>query len=82
MTVILCGRSSRDAALVKLDDDGEGKDGFAVTHLTPESVALMPHFEITHGSMLDDLSEKMPSEELGLMDLALYEEMVASNKMH
>ena len=71
-----------DAALATLNDDGEGQDDYTITHLTPESVALMPHFEITCGSMLDDLSEKTPSEELGLMDLVWYEEMVASNKMH
>ena len=71
-----------DAALATLNG-GEGlKSNPGATHLTPESVALMPHFEVTHGSMLEQLSTKMDPEELGLMDLVLYEEMVANNKMH
>jgi len=71
-----------DAALATLNG-GEGlKDGYAAAHLTPESVVLMPHFEVTRGSMLEQLSERMAPEELGLMDLVLYEEMVANNKTH
>ena len=71
-----------DAALATLGSGGGAKDNYAVTQLTPESVALMPHFEVTCGSMLETLSDKMVPEELGLMDLVLYEEMVANNKMH
>jgi hypothetical protein len=32
----------------------------------------MPHFEITQVNMLDQLSEKIPAEELGVTDLVLY----------
>ena len=58
------------------------KDSYAVVNLTADSVALMPHFEITQGNMLERLSEKIPAEELGLMDLVLYEEIVANNNMN
>ncbi|BBO74313.1 hypothetical protein DSCW_17300 [Desulfosarcina widdelii] len=58
------------------------KDSYAVVNLTADSVALMPHFEITQGNMLERLSEKVPAEELGLMDLVLYEEIVANNNMN
>jgi hypothetical protein len=32
--------------------------------------------------MLERLSEKVPAEELGLMDLVLYEEIIANNDMN
>jgi DNA-binding NtrC family response regulator len=70
-----------DAAIDDILHHGK-KDGYAVVNLTADSVALMPHFEITQGNMLERLSEKIPSEELGLMDLVLYEEIVANNNMN
>jgi len=57
-------------------------DDYAVINLKTDSLALMPHFEITQGNMLDQLSEKVPAEELGLMDLVLYEEIVTNNRMN
>ena len=71
-----------DAALAVFTSGQRGKDDYLATHLTPESIALMPHFEVTRDSMLEQLSDKIAPEELGLMDLVLYEEMVANNKMH
>jgi len=69
-----------DAAIDLLSHGRE--DSYAVVNLTTDSLALMPHFEITEGNMLDQLSEKVPVEELGLMDLVLYEEIVANNNMN
>lgn len=58
------------------------EDPHAAVNLTTDSLTLMPHFEITQGNMLDQLSEKIPAEELGLMDLVLYEGIVANNNMN
>ena len=70
-----------DAAIDDILHRGR-KGRYAVVNLTADSVALMPHFEITQGNMLERLSEKVPAEELGLMDLVLYEEIVANNNMN
>ncbi|WP_319524791.1 sigma 54-interacting transcriptional regulator [uncultured Desulfosarcina sp.] len=64
-------------AITMLRQDRE--DDYSVINLTTDGLALMPHFEITRGNMLDKLSEKIPAEELGLMDLVLYEEIIANN---
>ncbi len=69
-----------DAAIATLHAGEDLLDDYAVTHLTPESAALMPHFEVRRGRLLERLSEKISPGELGLMDLVLYEEMVANNK--
>ena len=71
-----------DAAIATLDGGQSERDNYAITQLTPESAALMPHFEVRRGHLLERLSEKVAPEELGLMDLVWYEEMVASNKPH
>ena len=69
-----------DGALDMLNQDR--KDAYAGVNLTTDSLALMPHFEITQGNMLERLSEKVPAEDLGLMDLVLYEEIMANNNMN
>jgi DNA-binding NtrC family response regulator len=70
------------AAIDQLDEgDDKAHDG-ATLNLTSDGVALMPDFEITQRRMLERLSERVPTEEVGLMDLLIYEELTAGNKMH
>ena len=54
-------------------------EDYATINLTPDGIALMPDFEITQGRMLKRLSERVPADELGLMDLVIYEEVIANN---
>ena len=71
-----------DAALDRLTHRNGAVDDYAAINLTPDGVALMPDFEITQGRMLKRLSERVPADELGLMDLVIYEEVIANKKMH
>lgn len=57
-------------------------DEHAALNLTPDGVALMADFEITQGRLLESLSERLPTEEMGLMDLLIYEETLANHKLH
>ncbi len=55
---------------------------YTAINLTPDGVALMPDFEITQGRLFHSLSERLPDDEMGLMDLLIYEEVISNNKMH
>jgi DNA-binding NtrC family response regulator len=50
--------------------------------LSPDGVALMPDFEIRQGRMLERLAIRKPNEEMGLMDLVIYDEVMTQNKVH
>ena len=69
-----------DAAIDRLNRRNAAVDDYATINLTPDGVALMPDFEITQGRMLKRLSERVPADELGLMDLVIYEEVIANKK--
>ena len=69
-------------AIGQLDDDSGKAHGCATIDLTSDGVSLMPDFEITQRQVLERLSERVPAEDLGLMDLVIYEELTAGSKMH
>jgi DNA-binding NtrC family response regulator len=70
------------AAVGQIGEDAGKVHGGAAIELTSDGVALMPEFEITQRRMLELLSERAPAEELGLMDLVIYEELIAGREMH
>lgn len=75
-------RRGWDAAIGLLKRRARVVDAYRPLDLSPDGVALMPDFEIRRGSMLERWAEKTPIEEMGLMDLVVYDEVMAGNKIH
>ena len=74
--------SDWEAAVRSLENRERKGTDYTGINLTPDGVALMPDFEITQGRLLDSLSKRLPNEEMGLMDLLIYEEVISNNKPH
>ena len=71
-----------DSAIDMLNCRGNPVDAYSTVDLSPDAVALMPDFEIKEGRMLERLAESIPDAEMGLMDLAVYEEAMFHNKIN
>lgn len=71
-----------DDAIRSLSRSGNEAADYSTINLTPDGIALMPDFEINQGSLLESLSERYSKEEMGLMDLLIYEEVMANNIRH
>ncbi|BBO67746.1 hypothetical protein DSCA_16760 [Desulfosarcina alkanivorans] len=70
-----------DAAINRLKNGRPLVDGGRTVELFSDGVALMPDFEIRQGCMLEHLARKNPIEEMGLMDLVIYDEVMARNNI-
>lgn len=57
-------------------------DTYSTVDLSPDGMALIPDFEIRQGRMLERLAERIPDEEMGLMDLVINEEATSHHKMN
>lgn len=75
-------RNDWDWAINMLNDGTNSGDTFSAVDLSPDGVALMPDFEIRQGRMLERLEERIPAEEMGLMDLVIYEGAMSPDKMN
>ncbi len=75
-------RRGWDAAIGLLKRRARIVDAHRSFDLSPDGVALMPDFEIRQGSMLERLAEKASIEEMGLMDLVVYDEVMGGNRIH
>ena len=71
-----------DSAINMLNHRRSTVDIYSAVDLSPDMVALMPDFEIKEGSLLKYLAEKIPTAEMGLMDLVVYEEAMFHDKMN
>ena len=71
-----------DPAIEMLRRSESPEDTYSTVDLSPDGVALMPDFEIRQGRSLEHLAERIPAEEMGLMDLVIYEEAMSRNKMN
>jgi two-component system, NtrC family, response regulator AtoC len=75
-------RHGWDSGIRMLKRNRRAGDNGQPVDLSPDGVALMPGFEIRLGRMLNRLAGKNPIEEMGLMDLVIYDEVMAHNKVH
>jgi DNA-binding NtrC family response regulator len=69
-----------DAAIRSLKGGKRKSANYPVVDLSLDGAALMPDFEIENDRMLDRSVESVPVEEMGLMDLVIYEEAIACKK--
>lgn len=76
------GDNDWSTAIGQMGEETGKVHGCAAIDLSSDGVALMPEFEITQRRTLELLSERAPAEELGLMDLVIYEELIARREMH
>ncbi len=70
-----------DSAISMLKHRQHPLGNYSTVDLTPDGVALMPDFEIRQRCTLERLAARLPDEEMGLMDLVIYEEAMSYNKM-
>jgi len=71
-----------DSAIVMLNNTGNPVDSYSTVDLSLDGVSLMPDFEIRKGRMLECLEERLPTEEMGLMDLVIYEGAISPTKLN
>jgi DNA-binding NtrC family response regulator len=70
-----------DSAIDMLTSGKPSANTHCTVDLSADGVPLMPDFEIRQSPVLERLAEKIPAEEMGLMDLVLYEEAMSHHKM-
>lgn len=71
-----------DSAINMLNHTGNALDSYSTVDLSIDGVSLMPDFEIRKGCVLESLEERIPAEEMGLMDLVMYEGTISPTKMN
>ncbi|WP_319404721.1 sigma 54-interacting transcriptional regulator [uncultured Desulfosarcina sp.] len=71
-----------DSAINMLNRTENPMDSYSTVDLSIDGVSLMPDFEIRKGRLLELLEERIPAEEMGLMDLVIYEGAVSPTKMN
>lgn len=71
-----------DSAINLLNRTENPVDSYPTVDLSLDGISLMPDFEIRRGRMLECLEERLPTEEMGLMDLVIYEGAIPPTKMN
>ncbi len=69
------------AAISMLNCKKDAIESYSGVDLSSDDVTLMPDFEIRHGRVLERLAIGTPVEEMGLMDLVVFEEVTARNEV-
>jgi DNA-binding NtrC family response regulator len=69
-----------DAAIGRLQNGTAAPPPHGPVDWSTDGIALMPDFEIRSRRMLDELTTSLQSDEMGLMDLVFYEEVLAGPK--
>lgn len=71
-----------DPAIKMLNQTENPVDSYSALDLSIDGVSLIPDFEISQRRILERLKERIPAEEMGLMDLVIYEGAMSPTKMN